>query len=188
MRARHELPSRAQFDIRPWVTDTAPIIITATMGSADQHWADALRQAHFPPERNYLSAHITLFHHLPPAHMAEIAALAARLAREYPPPTAQLSEVISLGRGVAYRVHSPELVSIREEMAQAFRGLLTPQDNAVPRLHITVSNKIDPARARMLQQQLAQDFVPRALSITGLAAFHYRGGPWEPMSRWPFRG
>ncbi|HEX4873414.1 MAG TPA: 2'-5' RNA ligase family protein, partial [Sphingorhabdus sp.] len=43
--------------------DSAPIIITATMGSADQSWANRMRQAHFPPERNFLSAHITMFHH-----------------------------------------------------------------------------------------------------------------------------
>src|SRR3546814_13176233 len=45
----------------------APIIATATMGAADQRFFDALRTAHFPPERNHLAAHITLFPQLPPS-------------------------------------------------------------------------------------------------------------------------
>src|SRR3546814_10355897 len=42
----------------------APIIATATMGAADQRFFDALRAAHFPPKRNHLAEHITLFHQL----------------------------------------------------------------------------------------------------------------------------
>ena len=170
------------------MVDSAPIILTAQMGPADQKWADALRAAHFPPERNFLSAHITLFHHLPPDQLPEIKALVARLASEYRPPAAELAEVISLGRGVAFRIHSPELLEIRAEMASAFKGLLTPQDNASPRLHITIQNKVDPSIARDLREKLARDFKPRPLQVTGLAAFYYRGGPWDAISRWAFRG
>ncbi len=86
-----ELPSRA---LRPShlasggadtppparVAGAAPIVITGTMGAADQRYFDALRRAHFPPERNYLSAHITLFHHLPPSLLEELAALFRAIA------------------------------------------------------------------------------------------------------------
>ena len=57
----------------------APIIVTALMGGADFAWADGLRRAHFPPERNWLPAHITLFHHLPPSLLDEVAARLKRL-------------------------------------------------------------------------------------------------------------
>ena len=36
-------------------------------GREDQAAFDRLRTAHFPPERNQLAAHLTLFHHLPPS-------------------------------------------------------------------------------------------------------------------------
>lgn len=166
----------------------APIIITAEMANADQGWANALRAKHFPPERNYLDAHITLFHHLPPTHLAEIKSRLAALASEHPPPVARLSEVMLLGRGVAYRVDSPELLTIRDELAEAFAGLLIPQDQARPRLHITVQNKVEPVIAKTLHVELSTTFKPRPLTISGLAAHHYRGGPWEHIASWKFRG
>lgn len=165
----------------------APIIVTAEMGAADQHWADALRTAHFPPERNVLAAHITLFHHLPPSMLDELCER-LRVLVVGPPPEARLTDVMMLGRGVAYRVESPALRELRSELAEAFHGLLTPQDSQAPRLHITVQNKVDPAAARALHATLAADFVPRPLAIAGLAAWHYRGGPWEQAWRGRFRG
>jgi 2'-5' RNA ligase superfamily len=165
-----------------------PIIITAEMGKADQAWADGLRRTHFPPERNFLDAHITLFHHLPPSHLPEIKSRLAALASECPPPVAHLTDVMMLGRGVAYRVDSPELLSIRDELAEEFRGLLIPQDQARPRLHITVQNKVEPAVAKTLHAQLSATFKPRLLAVSGLAAHYYRGGPWENIATWKFRG
>jgi hypothetical protein len=166
----------------------APIIITAEMGKADQAWANGLRRAHFPPERNYLDAHITLFHHLPPGHLPEIKSRLAMLASECPPPVAWLSDVMLLGKGVAFRIDSPELLAIRDELAADFQGLLIPQDQARPRLHITVQNKVEPPVAKALHAQLADEFTPRSLAISGLAAHYYRGGPWENIARWSFRG
>lgn len=166
----------------------SPLIVTAQMGKADQLWADELRTQHFPPERNFLRAHITLFHHLPPTHLPEIKARLGRLARECPPPPAMLSEVMMLGRGVAYRIDCPELLAMRDELAEGFTGLLTPQDQARPRLHITVQNKVEPAVAKALHAELAATFQPRPLTITGLSAFYYRGGPWEPIQSWAFSG
>jgi hypothetical protein len=167
---------------------TGPIIITAEMAKTDQAWANGLRRAHFPPERNHLDAHITLFHHLPPSHLPEIKSRLATLASECAAPVARLSEVMSLGRGVAYRVDSPDLLAIRDELAHEFRGLLIPQDQARPRLHITVQNKVEPSVAKALHAQLSAEFTPRAFAISGLAAHYYRGGPWENIARWAFRG
>ena len=80
---------------------TAPIIITAEMGKADQAWANGLRRAHYPADRNMVDAHITLFHHLPPGHIAEVKARLAALAAECTAPKARLSDLMNLGGGVA---------------------------------------------------------------------------------------
>lgn len=165
----------------------APIIVTALMGDADFAWANALRRAHFPPARNLIDAHITLFHHLPPARLPELARRLAEECRAGAPP-ARLSGVRFLGRGVAFDVDSPGLLAIRERMADAFAADLVPQDRQRPRLHITVQNKVEPAVARALHAELSAAFVPRPLVIAGLAAWYYRGGPWEPAGRWQFRG
>jgi hypothetical protein len=169
-------------------SEPAPIIITAKMGAADQGWATGLRRKYFPPERNYLDAHITLFHHLPPGHLREIKSRLSDMAAGYPPQTAWLSDVMMLGRGVAYRVESPELLAVREELADDFRGLLIPQDQGRPRLHITVQNKVEPAIAKALHAELADSFEPRQIDISGLSAYYYRGGPWELIASWSFRG
>lgn len=167
--------------------NSAPIIVTALMGAADFAWADGLRRAHFPPDRNVLPAHITLFHHLPPAALAEVKQR-LRLLCAAPPPPARLADLMLLGRGVAYRIESPALMAIRDALAEAFAGMLTPQDQARPRLHVTVQNKVSPAEAKALAVRLQTDFRPRPFVIAGLAAWHYRGGPWELAAEYRFRG
>ena len=161
------------------VSGAAPIIVTATMGAADQRYFETLRTAHFPPERNHLAAHITLFHQLPPSALAELKGLIRAIAADTPPPPARLIAVYSLGSGTAFRIDSPELLEIRARIADRFAGMLTAQDRGTPRLHITVQNKVTTYAAHALQADLARDFRPRPLMISGLAAHHYRGGPWE---------
>ena len=182
---------RMAMDIHTAVDDrseeTAPIIVTAMMGSADFAWADALRKQHFPAERNWLKAHITLFHHLPPSSLEQLMHLLRLECRAAPPPV-RLAAVMSLGRGVAYRLESPELLAIRQRIAESFHGLLTPQDQQPPRLHITIQNKVDPQQAKALFEELSRGFRPRPFSIVGLAAHYYRGGPWEAVGHVKFRG
>lgn len=170
------------------MTERAPIIITAQMARREQAHFDGLRRAHFPAERNHVPAHITLFHHLPPTHWPEIRTRLAGLARENAPPAAMLSGIMLLGRGVAYRVECPSLHNIRDELANDLAGLLTPQDQARPIFHITVQNKVEPATAKALFTHLSAGFAPRPLSLTGLAACYYRGGPWETIQSWSFSG
>ena len=90
--------------------------------------------------------------------------------------------------GTAYRVESEELEAIREEIADAFHGLLIPQDQARWRPHITIQNKVEPREAKALQQRLRATFEPRPLTIRALASWRYRDGPWEPMRTHSFRG
>lgn len=168
-------------------TAPSPLIVTALLGAADFAWADGLRRRHFPPERNIVPAHISLLHHLPPARLDELSRLLRDLAAE-PPPAARLTQIIPLGRGVAYQIYSPDLLAMRDHMAEAFRYDLIPQDQGTPRLHITVQNKVEPAVARALLQELEVSFVPRPLAIIGLAVWHYRGGPWHPAFSIKFRG
>ena len=156
-------------------------------GDGDNGWLQELRRTHFPPERNQVPAHLTLFHHLPPGVEHELGQRLAVYAAA-PAPRASIVGVIDLGAGTALRVESEELEDIRYDLAQAFTGLLTPQDRANWRPHITVQNKVEPREARRLQQQLRSTFEPRPLSIKGLASWRYLGGPWEPIRSHVFRG
>lgn len=157
------------------------------MGAADFAWANALRRAHFPPERNVLEAHITLFHHLPPSCVDELRQEVRRVTSR-PPPESCCDRLIPLGRGVAVHVRSDGLQNVRADLARRFEPLLTPQDRPRPRLHITIQNKASPDLARKTMALLERDFRPRPLQITGLALWYYRGGPWDRIGKYAFRG
>jgi 2'-5' RNA ligase len=164
----------------------APIIVTALFGRQDQGWMDGLRHRYFPPERNLLDAHLTLFHHLPPSAADELKRRLMQMTRGVRAPAARASGLTSLGRGVAIRIESPRLTAIRDELAEAFRGLLTPQDAGGWRPHVTIQNKVAPSVAKLLLASLGKEFQPKTVEIAGLATWYYRGGPWESLSRHMF--
>jgi len=168
------------------VPPLAPIIVTALIGEPDFSYLDGLRRAHFPAERNHLRAHITLFHHLPPSVARELCDLLRVLAKAGVP-DARITGLINLGGGVAYRIESEALSNIRAHIANRFAPLLMPQDRNPWRAHVTVQNKVKPAESRALLSQLSASFSPRPIALKGLAAWWYRGGPWDELARFSFR-
>ena len=163
------------------------LIVTAVLAPADHAALDGLRRAHFPPGRNHLPAHLTLFHALPPSADSEVRKILSGLAKRGPP-KATLEAPYSLGNGVAFRIRSVQLDSIRDEIADHFHGLLTAQDSSGWRAHVTIQNKVTPAAAKALLSELQRGFEPRSLGIHGLSLDRYAGGPWEPIANFPFRG
>lgn len=165
--------------------DDRPLILTALLDDATQRYLDDLRARHFPPERNYLAAHLTLFHALPGDLAAAVTSDVAAAA-DRPPLAATVGGPRLLGRGVAYTVDCPELLALRRGLADRLRRRLTGQDAGKSDLHVTIQNKVDPAAARALHAELVAGFVPWAATITGLALWRYAGGPWEPGPRFGF--
>jgi hypothetical protein len=163
------------------------LIVTAEIGAADLRWLDQLRRSHYPVERNHVAAHLTMFHALPPSSEGEVRATLRSMAAE-PPPRASMEGLMDLGGGVAFRVVSPDLDRMRERLADLFHGLLSAQDAAGWRPHITVQNKVAPKTARVLLAELQRTFVPRPLAIHGLSLHRYVGGPWEMIASYSFRG
>jgi len=163
------------------------LIVTADFAPADFAWLEGLRRAHYPPERNRVPVHLTLFHSLPPSSQEEVRRQLA-LQAAGSAPYAMIAGLMDLGGGVAFRVVSDNLDSIRNEIADHFHGLLGAQDSAGWRPHVTIQNKVPPKSARALLAELERDFRPRPLGIAGLALHRYRDGPWETLARYPFRG
>ncbi len=166
----------------------APLIVTAELPGALQVWAERLRQTHYPAERNHVAAHVTLFQALPPSCEAELRGLLAARAAAHPPLPARIEGVMSFGRGTALKIVSPPMTTLREDLADRLRGLLTPQDQIGPRLHLTLQNKVSTSAARALRTELVATFQPRDFRFVGLALHRYRDGPWEFVKRWSFRG
>ncbi len=163
------------------------LILTLQMDREASERFTALRQAHFPPDRNWLQAHITLFHALPMASadavLRDVAELAARV-EAFP---MRVDRVRFLGAGVAYAIVSAKADALRRTLAGHWGPLLGRQDlHWHGRLHVTVQNKVPPATARALQQRLEQDFTPHDISAVGLQAWEYLGGPWQLAATFPF--
>lgn len=165
----------------------APLIITAELPEDIYSWTNQLRTENFPPERNYLKAHVTLFRALPPSSENELRRCLAAMARDHAPVPARITGLMKLGKGTALCIECEGMIAMWEEMADRFHGLLTPQDEHAPRLHITVQNKVSIEEAKALQAELAPRIVPRDFAFRGLGLHYYRGGPWEHIASFAFR-
>jgi hypothetical protein len=128
-----------------------------------------------------------MFQGLPPSAVDEVRRQLA-LHAAAPAPRTVIAGLMNLGSGVAYRIVSDELEAIREAIADHFHGLLCAPDAAGWRPHITVQNKVPAKQAKALIDQLEESFRPRPLGIAGLSVHRYRGGPWETLAAYRFRG
>ena len=182
------MPTITSFPTSEALADPRPLIVTALLEPVTQARFESLRRAHFPPERNHIPAHLTLFHHLPGSELAAIRLRLKRLAGEYPPPAATVASVQYTGNGVSFRLHSPELDAVRADLADAWATLLIPQDRNGFRPHVTVQNKVVATVARDTHRQLAAAFAPWPTRVVALALWRYLGGPWEPLGHVAFRG
>jgi hypothetical protein len=126
-----------------------------------------------------------MFHHLPPSVEGELVTFVKALVRT-PAPDCRATGLINLGGGVAFRLESADLTSIREQIAERFSDCLIPQDQAAWRPHVTVQNKVKSNAAKALLTALSADFTPRPIAIAGIAVWRYLGGPWEAIGAWRF--
>ena len=166
----------------------SPFIVTAELPPSVLGWADGLRRAHFPPERNWLKAHVTLFHAFAPSLREELRGILGQFAAEFAPPEAEIIGLMNLGRGTALDIRSPGMLAIREAIAEHFHGALTEQDRHRPRLHVTIQNKVESREAKALQAELGPDFGRRQFRFSGLGLHLYLGPEWETVRTWSFRG
>ena len=166
--------------------DTAPLILTLGLDPETQAWLESMRRAHFPPARNLVPAHVTLFHALPGEHATEIQAVLATEAAGLPPSRVRVGPARSLGRGVALDIGAPVVAALRERLAERWRPWLTAQDRQRWRPHATVQNKVSPDQARALLVALAAMLPAREARAETLLLWRYRGGPWEAVERIPF--
>lgn len=165
-----------------------PLILTLAFDPDTFARLDALRRRHFPPARNLVPAHVTLFHALPGGAEADIRDELRAVAAPHPPMPVRFPGVRSLGRGVAVTVEAPDLARLRGRLATAWVRWLTPQDRQPYRPHVTVQNKVTPAEARAVLDELAAGWEAFAGTGTGLLLWEYHGGPWELAEEVPFSG
>ena len=172
---------------RTILTDVAdPLILTLAFDDAAQARFQAARDAHFPPDRNVVPAHATLFNHLPGDRAAEVCdRIGMACAAVDGPLPFEAVGIMPLGkRGCAYRLSCPGVEALRSRVGAGFA--LADQDRGARRLHVTVQNKADPAEAKATLEAVRAGFAPFAGRAVGVRLWWYRGGPWEAMRAWGF--
>lgn len=164
---------------RPLPADLRPLIVTARLDATSQSYFGQLRQQHYPSDRNYLPAHLTMFHALPANALDDVSVVLTNLACRNAALPAEVCGMRLLGSGVAFTICSPDLERVREEIAAAFRNRLTKQDAHRYRPHVTIQNKVSSESARNLMASFQRAFQPWTVSVEALDLWRYDGGPWE---------
>ncbi|HEX8081716.1 MAG TPA: 2'-5' RNA ligase family protein [Jatrophihabitans sp.] len=168
----------------PDAQQSAPFVVTLEIDDQAQARFDRERAALFAPGRTQVGAHVTLFHAVPAAQEpAVFAALTTAAARE--PFPVEVFELMPLGRGVAYRLRSAELLALHRELQRSWWDGLSPQDRQGFRPHVTVQNKVSPEEAGRTLARLRQAFAPFEITARALRLWRYEGGPWTGLARFP---
>lgn len=165
-----------------------PFILTLQLDAQSFARFNALRQHYFPRERNYLDAHLTLFHALPADAETQIRADLDAISAATAPLDLRFPDLRFLGKGVAIEVEAPGAVKLRRELSDRWRPLLGAQDAHVIKPHITIQNKVTPAKARATFDELVAKWQPFDGRGEGLQLWCYKGGPWEAAGQWEFAG
>ena len=82
--------------------DPDPLIVTLEADPVSQARFDDARERRFPPERNLIPAHVTLFHRLPGEQADAVALRLSHVTRARAPPPFRVASVMSLGRGASF--------------------------------------------------------------------------------------
>ena len=164
-----------------------PLILTLKLDQSSFDYFDQLRQQHFPPERNFLPAHITLFHALPGEQKFNVQQTLQEHCAQTPVLSLTFPKLRFLGKGVAVEVDCPELIQCRQQLANIWQSWLSRQDQQGYRPHITLQNKTTADEARQLYDRLAQEWNPFKGRGEGLLLWSYKGGPWEFVNEFVFQ-
>lgn len=164
-----------------------PVILTLKINGEAAKYFTNLRTKYFPSERNYLDAHLTLFHHLPgnEPHIFESVKI---VCLQQKPINLQVTQVVSIGAGIAFKLEAEVLKQIHKKLQQQWIQWLIPQDKQTLWPHITIQNKVDRQTALQTQQELDTNFQPFEIQGLGFSLWEYLGGPWKLLETVDFKG
>lgn len=165
--------------------DERPLVVTLQLESVAQARFDAERAELFPAGRTAVGAHVTMFHALPAYLREDVEHELGRLAAT-PPFTVAVTELFSLGRGVAYRLAAEQAQRLHGHLQARWRPHLTQQDAQRFRPHVTVQNKVAADFAKATLDRLRTTFRPVVTQAVGLRLWRYDAGPWTLLSEWEF--
>ena len=151
---------------------------------------NALRKQYFPPQRNRIGAHITLFHALPSSHLQAIASDLQSTACSNMPFTIQTQEPLRLSHGVALNATHKQADEIfntlKQKWGPAGANFLSKQDHRF-KAHYTIQNKAERDVAQSTWEKVREGFKRDEGRAIGLTLYKYlRGGYWKFQRHFDF--
>ena len=149
---------------------------------------EPLRQRYFPPARNFIPVHVTLFQQLPESDLNRVIGTLAHTAMGEAPLPFRTTGILDFGGGAAVDLECAPACALQTRLRNAWSDILTDSDDRARKLHVTIQNKADRDTAKVTQEALRTDFQPWDGVFDNLLLWHYRGGPWERAGTFPFTG
>ena len=162
------------------------MIVTLGFDSASFARLEPLRERYFPPERNFIPVHVTLFQQLPDIALPRLLTDLAMEASKTPALDFTATGIRDFGGGAAVEVDCPPAQGLQARLRRAWGDILTRSDDRGRHLHVTVQNKVDRETARAAQAEMRAGFSPWKGRFDRLLLWYYRGGPWERAGTFPF--
>jgi 2'-5' RNA ligase len=153
-------------------------VLTLRMDEVSFARLDEWRRRYFPPDLNFIPAHLTLFDALAPEQVSRLAGAHAGLSSQAIP--LQFVRPFLIGRGVAIAVARGELTALHGRMIEVLGPGLTRQDRAPFRPHVTIQNKVTREDAKATFTRVSSNFEPWSGHGIGLDVWRYHGAKWAP--------
>lgn len=148
---------------------------------------DDLRCDYFPPERNFVPAHSTLFHALPDEELDFIEETLTETTSNINVLELNFPNLRFLGKGTAIEIVCPRLLRLRWQLSNEWRDFLGEQDSRKIKPHVTIQNKVAPATAKRTFAELSETFKPFDGRGEGVLLWRYlQTGRWEFVREFAF--
>lgn len=164
---------------------TNPLILTLAIDTSSFRYFNSLRIKYFPADRNFIDAHVTLFHSLP--YSQKIFNTVEEISSQQKVFIVHVAKPMSIGKGVAFKLECEDLIRIHRVLQNHWIEFLTRQDKQKIWPHITVQNKVSSQEAQNLLAELEKDFQPSLVIAKGLQLWEYLGGPWKLNKEYFFK-
>jgi 2'-5' RNA ligase len=166
----------------------APYLVTLGFDPSTFERLDRLRSRYFPSHLNQVSAHLSLFHHLPGVEGETIDRTLFEVAKTAPIVPLAFPTVKRTGRGMMLPVEAPGLLAIHAKLARTFARWLTPQDLQPFRAHVTIMNKADRDTVDAAFGELTALWSSWDGQGDRLILWRYLGGPWDEVESYALSG
>ncbi|WWC73891.1 uncharacterized protein I206_107863 [Kwoniella pini CBS 10737] len=189
----------------------SPIILTLRLDKATHQLLTSLRSKYFPPHRNFLSAHVTLFHAIPSHRFDELDENLNKICNSKSGWDVFFGEPEKMGNRGVYLIcrerpsNSVEKIH-RELLSNLKKGIKSDQDKltnqdlqTMRKPHVTVLNKASNEEQVDICLKEVKEFFEGMRKdgqkegqhkgrAVGFEVWEYLGGPWKSIKEYTFQG